>query len=168
MSSKKTNNVVRRGMKLSFFSANLEEEDEGRWEALAGTEGVEFKLRSLHCDDVQDFIANETARMQKQKDSLELDGKTQSQIFRRAVGEKLLVGWQGLLNDEDEPEIFTRERAIEIMTERRWRRLSDAISLLVVNRSKVLFEDRADLGKGFESSSDSVSGSGGSLKAIAS
>jgi hypothetical protein len=134
-------------MKLSFFSADLVEEEEGRWCNLLGAEPVQFKIRSLHCDDVQEWIANETLRLQKVHDTLELDGKTQSLLFRRAVAEKLLVGWSGILDDSGEVLIFTRAKAMEIMVERQWRRLSDAVSTIVVNRSKILFEERDTLGK---------------------
>jgi len=147
------------GKRMSLFAIDVEEEEAGRWEDLPGAEGVRMKLRSLHCDDVQDWIADETVRVQKQLDLTELTGRAQAGIFRKAVGEKLLSGWEGLNADNGTPVIFTRQLALEVMMERKWRRLADAIAGLVVKRSNTLLEERTTVGEASASTSGTDSSS---------
>ena len=146
------------GRRLSLFAIDLESEEKGTWEPLASPlDGFEFRLRSLHCEDVQDYLADQGAREQKLNRNAELSGKAQAALFRRAVGERIIVDWLGLLDDDGKPIPYSRELAIELMTHRKWRHLSEAISLIVIERSRVRFEEDQAEGKASESSSTTAS-----------
>ena len=146
------------GRRLSLFAIDVEAEEKGTWEPLAPPfDCFEFLLRSLHCDDVQDWIANESAREQKLNRNVELPGKTQAMIFRRAVGEKLIVDWKGLLDDAGKPIAFSRDLARDLMVERKWRHFADAISTVVLEKGRLRFEEDAAEGKESASSSSTVS-----------
>jgi len=142
------------GRRLSLFAIDLEAEDQGTWEPLAPPlDCFEFRLRSLHCEDVQDYLADQGAREQKLNRNAELTGKAQAGLFRRAVGEKVIADWRGLLDDEGKEIQFSKPLALELMTERQWRHIAEAISTVVIEKSRIRFEE--DQAEGKESASSS-------------
>ena len=142
------------GRRLSLFAIDVEAEENGVEERLpAPLDCFAFTLRSLHCDDVQDWIANETVRQTKLNRNAELPGKVQASIFRRAIGEKLIVDWSGLLDDARKPIPFSRELARELMSERKWRHIAEALSSIVLERARLRVDEESSEGKASESSS---------------
>jgi hypothetical protein len=146
------------GRRLSLFAIDVEAEEQGTWETLASPlDCFEVRVRSLHCEDVQDYLADQGARDQRANGGKELTGKQQAMLFRRAVGELVLVDWRGMLGDDGKPLAFSRALAREILTERKWRHIADAISSVVIERSRLRLEEDAAEGKESEPSSVTVS-----------
>lgn len=146
------------GRRLSLFAIDLEAEEKGTWESLADPlDCFEFRLRSLHCEDVQDYLADQNAREQKLNRNAELPGRQQATIFRRALAEKVIVDWRGLLDDADKAIPYSRELSRELMQSRKWRHVADAISAVVIDRSRLRVEEDSAEGKASETSSGTVS-----------
>ena len=146
------------GRRLSLFAIDLEAEEHGTWESLpAPLDAFEFRLRSLHCEDVQDYLADQSMREQRLNRNVELSGKAQAALFRRSVGAKLIVDWRGLLDDEGKEIPFSHELALELMTARKWRHIAEAVSSAVIEKSRLRFEEGSEEGKASESLSVTAS-----------
>lgn len=145
------------GRRLSLFAIDVEAEENGVETQLAEPfEAFSFTLRGLHCEDVQDWIANETERRQRLNRNVDLSGRDQAAIFRSAIGQKIIVSWSGLLDDDGKVIPFSRDFAVEMMTERKWRNVADAVSSAVLDRARVRVEE--DKAEGKESAISSATG----------
>ena len=153
-----TNGKRAPGRRMSLYAIDVDAEEHGTWEALAAPlDWAEFRLRSHLCDDVQDWMADEGARVQKAKRNVDLTGREQATLFRRAIGEKVIAGWRGLLDDDGKAIEFSRELAREIMADRKWRHFANAIVDVVLAKARLEVEEKDEAGKASALSSDTAS-----------
>jgi hypothetical protein len=160
-------NGKERLVSLSSIMVDVDEEQGGLWYPLDGIcEGIEVKLRSPHCDDFQRGQGMLQQRQKVFNASGEVDTVALDRIFRRCVGEYLLIGWRGIAGEDGKALAWSTELAEEIMRKQVYRKLAAKISILVrkiVNDEEV---ERAEEGKGSGLESVTTSSSASSPTSI--
>lgn len=129
---------------LSVFAVD----PDGKWKHLAPPrDNLEFRFRPMQLREVQNWIMLETDRRERLNRNQALSRIEQSEIFRSAIAEKVIIDWKGL------KQAFSRELAREIMLDDRYCELANAIVAAVLDQSRDESEEAAELGKASEPSS---------------
>jgi len=135
------------GPQLEDFLADIEAEEAGVWRRLEPPmQAIEVCIRSSYCEDFrrrQSKLYQSAAEMLIGTD----EDADHDLLSKRAAGERLLVGWRGMPQFQGQPFEWTKERALVVMTDRRFHYLRDAIYLQIAKLSKLQEKKREQLGK---------------------
>lgn len=146
------------GVRRSSIMVDVELEESGQWYGLDGAfEGMEVRLRSPHCDDFQRLQGSLQQKQRVFNASGEVDTVAIERIFRRAIGECLLIGWRGFMEDDGSDVAWSQSLATEIMRKQAYRKLSAKIAALVRKIQNDEEVDIAEEGKGSAPASDTTS-----------
>src|SRR5262245_16917661 len=145
-------------VRLDTLTVDVDREQAGEWYALDGIcEGIQVKLRSPHCDD---FLRMQGHLQQQQKvfnSSGEVDTVAIDRIFRRCVGELLLVDWRGLGDEKGNKLDWSAELAADLLRKQKYRKLGAKIATLVRKISNDEEVERVKEGKDFAQASGTAS-----------
>jgi hypothetical protein len=97
----------------------------------------------------------------------EVDTVALDRIFRRCIGEHLLVDWRGIAGEDGKALAWSQEQAEEMMRKQAYRKLAAKVSLLVRRIANDEEVERAEEGKGSALASDTISDSASSRQPIA-
>lgn len=153
-------NGSERLVRLNTLQVDVEMEEAGQWYPLDGIcDGVEVKLRSPHCDDFQRLQGSLQQRQRVFSATGEIDTVALDRIFRRCVGECLLVDWRGLGDADGKAIPWNQELAKDIMRKQVYRKIGAKVAAIVRRIQQDEEVERAEEGKGSEPESDTISNS---------
>ncbi len=117
---------------VTSIMVDVAEEEAGQWYALDGIcEGIEIKLRSPHCEDFQRLQGTLQQKQRVFNTAGEVDTVALERIFRRCIGECLLIEWRGLAGEDGKALPWSSEMASDLMRKQVYRKLSVKIMVLV-------------------------------------
>lgn len=108
-------------LKLSSIKIDLTREREGAWIEIPEWPGVALLTRGFQ------YGPFKTARDAFYKDLAKRHGKntdSEDELFDingKLIADHLLLGWRGIVDDQEKQVPFTRETALELLTDRGWR-----------------------------------------------
>lgn len=144
-------------MKVSDLKVDATKEIEGVW---VPWEGARFKIARNNNPRYLRIVAQ---LREEKRATLRGGGLTEEEtveIWRRAAAETLLVGWDGIENDDGTPKVWSKEAAYALLSEPGLQDLGDFVAAVSARRE--LFRNAAaarDLGN-----SVSSPGGGGSTE----
>lgn len=118
-------------MKLGEMTVDVNAIDNGVWvEDFEGLDNVRLKVRGTSSPEFQRALQREILRLPKRErhrpDSVKFE-----EMRKRLVGQICWMDWEGVEGEDGAPVEFTKDLANEIMTDRRYMILSDAVMVAV-------------------------------------
>ncbi|PJI56007.1 hypothetical protein CTI14_00290 [Methylobacterium radiotolerans] len=121
-------------MKLSSLKVNSTRAEQGDWVGdLPQMGDLRLKVRGFSNTDYAAFLAKEGAAVPRdQREGGRRDGpilpKVRDGILIRGMVEHILVDWDGLTDDAEQPLPFSKERAMELLADPDFRPFRDAVA----------------------------------------
>lgn len=151
-------NGKQRLVPTTSFEVDVDEEESGSWYPLDGIlEGIEVKLRSPHCDDFQRLQGVLHQKQRVWNAAGEVDTVALERVFRRCVGECLLIDWRGLAGPDGKPLEWSAEMAADLMRKQTYRKF--AAKVVAIARRILQDEEVERSEEGKDSAPASVTGS---------
>lgn len=102
------------GVKLSRFVTDKSKEVEGVWVDVGG--GLRLKLARMGNANYTTALLGSKYFGRSSK-IIGIDAKGAVEDMRNAVAEHVLLGWEGLVDDNDQPILYTVDKAKEVLKE---------------------------------------------------
>lgn len=102
-------------MKLSNIKRNVAAEKSGRWidVKLPEFDGVSFKVRGLGNPDYEAL----KARLFETRSPADREKDLSADEIAQLLSETILLGWRGILNDDNTPLVFDAATAMKLLTD---------------------------------------------------
>lgn len=114
-------------LKLSSLKADLARENDGAWMDVPEWPGVSLKVRGLNYPAYE--LARNTGaqiRARKTKNAASTSAESTA-FFGRLYAEHILLDWKGLVSDDRQMVPYSKERALEILTDPAFREFVAAV-----------------------------------------
>lgn len=121
-------------MKLSSLKVNSSRAEQGAWvKDLPGMGDLRLKVRGFSNTDYAAFMAREVAAVPRdQREGGRRDGglkpQTRDALLIRGMVEHILVDWDGLTDEEEQPVPFSKEQAMALLADPDFRPFRDAVA----------------------------------------
>lgn len=103
----------KKGVRFSAFKTNEVLEDEGVWIDFGA--GMQLKVARLGNQKCQDLVARLQRPHLKKMRKGNLSQVEIDEIMRKAISECVLLGWENLLDEKDNPIPYSTEKAFELL-----------------------------------------------------
>ncbi|WP_185982980.1 hypothetical protein [Aureimonas mangrovi] len=117
-------------MKLSALKINATAVEEGAWvDNIPELGGIRLKVRghgNAHYRRLQSRLIEATPRSQRQRGSVDSD--VMDQITNKCLAQTVLLDWDGLLDDNDQPIPFSAEAALAYLSDPSLRPFRDGVA----------------------------------------
>ena len=110
-------------LKLSSIKADLAKEAEGDWVSIPEWPGVRLKVRSINSKDYQTARELRVQKFVKDLGRLPTSIEMEPHVNRLAAA-FLLIGWEGINGDDDQPLAYTPKTALELLSDPAMRELT--------------------------------------------
>lgn len=117
-------------MKLSAFKTNLESSEQGQWVAL-GSDNAKVKVARIGNKQYQAFIKKATkpyAAAMRSKAGI--SDEVFEKIIAEAMADSILLDWRGIKDDEGNDIPYSKQKALEILTDPAYKDFAELISSL--------------------------------------
>lgn len=113
-------------MKLAKFKQSVAKAEEGS--TIDMGDGLKVTVTRIGCKSYQNMIKKLTAPHQRAIRNKTLDDSVYEEIMNKCLAETILIGWEGL-QDEDGAEIlYSKAKAYELLTNPEYKDFKDTIS----------------------------------------
>lgn len=122
---------------------------DGSWEEVDSLPGVAFLVRPFHYkpyEVARDALLRKLARGAK-KSSGVVDPERRDCGFGALIGEHLLLGWRGFVDDENKPYEWTKERGVAHLSDPAFRELRTAVMEACAQASETAVEFAEEAGE---------------------
>lgn len=117
-------------MKLSALKINAEAVEEGAWvDNIPELGGIRLKVRGIGNSAyrrMQSKLIEAVPRAQRQRGQVDPD--VMDAITNKCLAHTVLLGWDGILDDDDKQLPFSKEKALEILTDPSLRPFRDGVA----------------------------------------
>ena len=113
-------------MKLTKFKQNLVKAEDGA--TIDMGDGLKVTVARIGCKAYQDTIKKLTAPHQRAIRNKTLDDSVYEDIMNKALVETILLGWEGLEDEAGNVIPYSKDKAMELMTNPEYKDFKEAIS----------------------------------------
>lgn len=110
-------------LKLTSIKADLESENDGAWQEIADWPGVRLNVRSINSKDYQNqrelLVQELIKKLGRVPTSVEMAPR-----LNKLLAEFILRGWDGIVDDDEKPVIWTPKVGIDYLTNPEYRELA--------------------------------------------
>lgn len=106
----------KKGVRLSRFATDSIREIEGVWQDVGG--GLRLRIARINNPRYEEEVKRLGKPFGPQA-SLGFDDSLVEDLTRKAVAKCILLGWENLLDDKDEPVAYSYENSLKVLTEYR-------------------------------------------------
>lgn len=117
----------RKAVRLSSLKADIQKEREGDWIAAIDIDpSIEWLVRSTNYPP---FRIARDARVAKlvRTHGDKIPDEVSAEVFGKLAVEHLLLGWKGLVDDDEKEILFTAEMAADVLTDDAYRRVRGSV-----------------------------------------
>lgn len=148
-------------MKMSEITIDPERQETGGWvKDIPEMPGVELRVRGNDCKEankLRDALIDQIPRSRRVGGKV--NPKDRHEIATAVLHRVVLLDWRGIEDDHDQPEPYSKERALTYLSEARYQRFREGViwaGNVVADQQKAAIED--DVGNSQTSSDGSSPG----------
>lgn len=131
-------------MKLSALRSEIT--DEGTWVEMPEFRGVKVCVRTT---DHPDYVRDINIGLERRNRAARKDPNVRNEVVMRAVAKNLLLDWEGVTDDDDQPMPFDRDLVVSWSKDlRNYGRFLGAVLSAATQVTEEVAEAREDLGNG--------------------
>lgn len=104
-----------KGMRFSKFKTDSTKEEEGVW--VDYESGFRVKIARIGNPKFKEFMLKKSKPHMRKLQSGNIDNDLADGLMKEAIARTILVDWEGLLDDQDQPIPFSQETALDLMKE---------------------------------------------------
>jgi len=105
------------GFRFSELKSDKQAEIDGVWTDYAP--GFRVKIARMNNPEFEKALRRIRRPYLRRMRRGEISEDVAEMIMRQAVAETILLGWEGLVDDDDKPIIYSKEKALELLSESR-------------------------------------------------
>lgn len=106
-------------MKLSQIQNNPELETNGVWENYGG--GLKVKIARMNNPKYEEYLRELSKPHMRRLRSGNLENDIIEEITKKAVARYVLIGWEGMLDENDNDVPYSEQKALEIISDPRYK-----------------------------------------------